>query len=190
MGAARSANKIAWQPRMQLTSRTRAEDHQPAHRGVRRPWAVPVIGPLSALPLFEAQTAKTPAGASRSRKFSVLAGTGMDHGEPIANQQAQRACPRAHVVKVARFVRSAVRSAGRRGHVREVDPHTALPSELHPRRCPSESLSVDDSSGIETLSSKQSGSEHAFCEGFQVLITDLVIQPCGRQDDDHCPRLR
>jgi hypothetical protein len=39
-------------------------------------------------------------------------------GEPIASQQAQRACPRAHVVKVvkvARLVGGAVRAAGRLG---------------------------------------------------------------------------
>jgi hypothetical protein len=39
----------------------------------------------------------------------------MDPAEPIASQQAQRACPRAHVVKVVRLVGGAVRAAGRLG---------------------------------------------------------------------------
>jgi hypothetical protein len=34
------------------------------------------------------------------------------------------------------------------------NPHTALPSELHPQRCPLRIPDVDDSSGIETLTLK------------------------------------
>ncbi len=49
------------------------------------------------------------------RVSSVLAGEWDGSGEPIASRQAQRACPPAQVVKVARFVGSTVGAAGRLG---------------------------------------------------------------------------